>query len=89
VAVAGLPLRLDEEPQRGAGETADDLAGSGFATRDDQEPSHVVGAVAVLPARRRVVGVLEEPALVGHAREVPEGRCRGDEAGGVHATTAP
>jgi hypothetical protein len=74
-AVAGPArdaLGVDQEPQgvRASSRTA--RPGPGFADDDDQQPGHVVGAVAVLERGAGVVGVLEHPDRVAHRQHVIE-----------------
>ena len=77
-------LRVRKEAEGGSGERADDGVRDGFACRDDEKPSHVVGAVTVLGPRFGVVGVFEGASLVGHRGDVGEAR----RGGSGHAVTA-
>ncbi len=54
-----------------------------FPADDHQAPGHVVEAVAVLPARHRAPGVLEEPRVVAQPVQVLEGGLQP-----AHATAA-
>ena len=40
-------LHVDQEPEAGPGEVAYRLSGEGLSYSDDEDPGHVVGAVAV------------------------------------------
>ena len=68
-AVGGLTVEQELE-----GESAQPVGVPcvGFPRGDGEEPGVVVGAVAVLEAPHRAVGVLEQAAVVAHPVEVIE-----------------
>ncbi len=70
---------IDQHPDRG------DRVG--LADGDHQHSGHVVGAVAVLGARRAEEGVLEGPMSIGHRHQVVEDG-RGHQHGRCHTNAS-
>lgn len=81
-AVAPGALGVGHEAQGLAGEVAHLRAGARLTAGHDQEPGHVIGAIAMFGPWGRAVGVLVGPVAVRHPLYVLKTR------GGGHAVTA-
>ena len=73
-------LGIGDESERHATEVDGDGSGLRLAGDGDEQPCHVVGAVALVAPGRGVVGVLERADVVAHRGQVIERREWGDHA---------
>ena len=73
-AGAGEGLRLVQEPQGNTGETVQCALRVGLSGGDNEDPGHVVGAVAVFGPGLGETGVLEGAATVCHSQQMVESR---------------